>query len=160
MKSKLQSPLGLNAGGVGPKMIKITLPVIALAIILGIYFPDFVTIPVLNSGIRIISGIFTITAGILVYIFAIARFMKAFSRGQLAINGVYAISRNPIYASWIVLILPSIALFANNWMFFIASLTMYLAFIATIKHEEESLAKVFGQEYLEYKRKVKALFLF
>lgn len=160
MKSKLQSPLGLNAGGVGPDIIRITLPVVLLAIILGIFFPYFVTIPFLHSEIRLIPGIILLSAGILVYILAISQFIRAFSKGKLVSSGVYAISRNPIYASWIILILPSIALLANNWMFLIASFTMYLAFIATIKLEEESLVKAFGQKYLDYKKKVSALFLF
>jgi protein-S-isoprenylcysteine O-methyltransferase Ste14 len=159
MKAKLQSPIGLNAGGVGPKIIKLTLPVIIVAIITGIVYPDFSANPFLGSKIRLISGLLMLAAGLLCYIVAIFQFVKVFSKGQLATSGLYAISRNPIYASWIILILPSIALLANNWMFFIASLTMYLAFIATIEHEEESLVKAFGLKYLEYKKKVSALFL-
>ncbi len=70
-------------------------------------------------------------------------------------TGPYKYSRNPMYLS-IVLIGFSISMFlSNGWI----SLMMFPFLLVmdryVVKREEEYLIKKFGQEYLDYQKKVR-----
>jgi protein-S-isoprenylcysteine O-methyltransferase Ste14 len=157
MKNSLKSPVGLNPGGIGPKMFKNTVPFILLAIAAGLFFPETCTIPILSRSLVRIIGWTIFTLGFICYLITMRKFLKEFSKGKLVTDGIFSFSRNPLYASWILFIMPSIALTADNWIFLIPALAMYVFFRLSIKEEEENLSRIFGEEYLEYKKKVNLL---
>jgi protein-S-isoprenylcysteine O-methyltransferase Ste14 len=157
MKTKLISPVGLNPMGVGPKIFKYTMPFILVAIILQIVFPELSSFPLINGIIRRIIGFVILAIGALMYLLTIKHFLKHFALGKMITNGVYSISRNPLYASWILFILPSIALITNNWTFLSAPIAMYIFFTMYVTEEEKNLLAVFGEEYKDYCKKVNQL---
>jgi len=73
----------------------------------------------------------------------------------LVMTGVYHVSRNPMYLSLFLLLI--------GWAIYLGSLSSLLlpllfVWVVTfqqIKPEEQVLEKVFGQEYLSYKQKVR-----
>jgi protein-S-isoprenylcysteine O-methyltransferase Ste14 len=154
MKS-LTSPIGLNPGGVGPKIFRNAMPFLIVGILAGIFFPSVSGFPFYNKAIFRVSGLILMPAGIIIYIIAIIQFMKDFPKGKLITHGVFSYSRNPLYASWILGILPGLALFFNNWFFLLAAISMYISLIFYIKSEEEQLLAAFGNEYAEYKSSVR-----
>lgn len=52
-----------------------------------------------------------------------------------------------IFSSWILLIIPGLALLCLNWWFILGSISMYITL------------NPFGQEYLDYKKNVGRVFL-
>lgn len=77
---------------------------------------------------------------------------------KLVINGLYKISRNPMYVG-IMLILFSEALFFESVRLWIYSIVIFMAFnIFIILYEEPHLTRDFGNEYEEYKKKVNRWF--
>lgn len=159
MKS-LTSPLGLNLGGVGPKIFRNAMPFLLTAILTGIFFKSFSSLPFNRSSAIALTGIALISSGVLIYISSLVQFIREFPKGKLMTKGIYAFSRNPLYASWILLILPGFCFTFNNWIFLLAALAMYISLLAYIKSEESQLEVCFGEEYLAYKSRVRrVLFL-
>jgi protein-S-isoprenylcysteine O-methyltransferase Ste14 len=154
------SASGLDARGVGPRIMLITAPFLAAAVYCEIRKTTFAEI-VTDPGITVEAiGWIWLIAGISLFIAALAQFIINFPKGNLITNGVYAFSRNPIYASWVVFILPATGLICNNWIFFAAALVMGLTTSFLVRKEEVQLLKCFGQKYYDYKSKVGLIFSF
>jgi protein-S-isoprenylcysteine O-methyltransferase Ste14 len=157
MRNKLQSPVGLNPKGVGPKIFKNTMPFILISIVFGFFSPELSKIPLMNETLRKIFGYTLLALGIIMYLLTLKQFFKYFALGKLITHGVYSLSRNPLYVSWILFILPSIALITNNWTFLSAPIAMHLFFSMYIIEEEKNLLHIFGEEYNKYCSKVNQL---
>ena len=72
--------------------------------------------------------------------------------GPLVTTGTFAISRNPIYRIWInsnwdILYFP-------NWILLLFLVAGLWLLNRQVLREEESLKKIYGEEYLEYCKKV------
>lgn len=106
----------------------------------------------------LIIGIFFIVLGLPIFIIPGLAIHKYFKEGKLATTGIYAYLRHPIYGSWIVFIVPGIVLIINSLLGLTIPLFMYLSYRILIVKEERYLEDKFGGEYLEYKRKVGAIF--
>lgn len=154
MNSFFISASGLDARGVGPRIILTTAPLLAAAIFFEIKAAPFTEIVSVKSAEAIIIGWIWLIAGLFFFIAALAQFIINFPKGKLITTGVYAFSRNPIYASWVVFILPATGIICNNWLFFAAALTMGIATSLLVRREEMQLLKVFGKQYAAYKLKV------
>lgn len=71
----------------------------------------------------------------------------------LVSTGPYAYSRNPMYVAWTALYLGVAFLFDAAWL--LAALpAVALATHRTVRREERSLARAFGDEYRAYRRDV------
>ena len=73
----------------------------------------------------------------------------------LATEGLYAVTRNPMYSALIFLALPMLSVVVNTaWPLLLSPLTFcYLNFVV-IAAEEKLLSEAFGSQYSEYKNKV------
>jgi len=154
MNKKLKSPVGLNAGGIGPKIFRNTMPFLVIAILLGIFFPSVFAFTIVAKNSLKYAGWIILALGISTYITTMVQFLRNFSKGILITNGIFAFSRNPLYASWILFVLPGIAFVSNNWSFLFSSIALYLFFIKNIKEEEHSLQIIFGEQYTAYCNRV------
>ena len=158
MNKKFNSPVGLNGLAVGPKIIRSMLPFLLLGIIAGYFFPAVTSIPLYNEHILKPAGWILLILGILAYAAAIVQFIMGFKKGKLITNGVYSLSRNPIYSSWIMFILPGLAMAADNWVFLSGDIVMYISLLVNIKSEEMELERIFGETYLRYQYEVNRVF--
>ncbi|HLN88968.1 MAG TPA: methyltransferase [Candidatus Binatia bacterium] len=86
-------------------------------------------------------------------------FFLAFSKGQLATKGPYAIMPNPIYGIFMVLVILGVSLVLNSWPILLTSALGYSALRMFIHKEVNDLRDKFGNEYDEYRRKVLIKFL-
>jgi len=74
---------------------------------------------------------------------------------ELATDGPFRISRNPIYLSGVILSL-GIAILLGSLITFAFPIALFLILNGLyIPSEEEVLEKTFGREYLEYKQRVR-----
>ncbi|WP_367239134.1 isoprenylcysteine carboxylmethyltransferase family protein [Desulfovibrio sp. UCD-KL4C] len=79
------------------------------------------------------------------------------SSGKLETTGIFAVVRNPLYCAWIVVLFPGLALVSQSWLIFGMPVIAYYKFTKLIPQEETVLEKIFGKEFINYKRNVPAL---
>jgi|LFRM01.2.fsa_nt_gb protein-S-isoprenylcysteine O-methyltransferase Ste14 len=73
--------------------------------------------------------------------------------GPLVTTGTFAISRNPLYTAF-GLILIGIFFIFPNWILLLFLVAGLWLLNRQVLREEESLKKIYGEEYLEYCKKV------
>ena len=115
------------------------------------------------NGINIFALIFLIIAAIII-ILSMYKFKKIKTTisplrpnktSSLVKSGIYEYTRNPMYLG-LLLMLLSIALFLKNFISFLI-IPLFILFITKnqILPEEEALENIFGEEYKNYKNKVR-----
>ena len=115
------------------------------------------------NGINIFALIFLIIAAIII-ILSMYKFKKIKTTisplrpnktSSLVKSGIYEYTRNPMYLG-LLLMLFSTALFLKNLISFLI-IPLFILFITKnqILPEEEALENIFGEEYKNYKKKVR-----
>lgn len=80
------------------------------------------------------------------------------SPGRLLTSGPYALSRNPMYLGW-TLIYIGIAFAANAfWIIVFLPLVVLYIHLIDISKEEQILEEQFGDDYRQYKKRVRRYF--
>lgn len=74
---------------------------------------------------------------------------------SLQTTGIYAISRNPMYISLVLIYIGLSFIIGNWWSFILLPLLLLVVQEYVIKREEKYLERRFGQEYFNYKIKVR-----
>lgn len=74
---------------------------------------------------------------------------------SLQTNGIYNISRNPMYVSLTLIYIGLTCLIGNWWNIILFPLLFFTLQEYIIKREEKYLERAFGIEYTNYKRKVR-----
>jgi protein-S-isoprenylcysteine O-methyltransferase Ste14 len=109
-----------------------------------------------------IAGIFFI----IIALFFMVRSLRQFIQSKntlilikpatvLQTTGIYGISRNPMYAGITIMYLGITCLIGNWWNIIFLPLLLLIVQEYVIKHEEKYLAAEFGQQYEDYKKKVR-----
>jgi protein-S-isoprenylcysteine O-methyltransferase Ste14 len=80
------------------------------------------------------------------------------SASALVSSSVFSRSRNPIYLSFVLLVLGIGIATQNPWMVLLAPCLLFYLQERVIKREEAYLQQRFGEEYLAYRRKVRRWF--
>ncbi|HNQ64039.1 MAG: isoprenylcysteine carboxylmethyltransferase family protein [Syntrophorhabdaceae bacterium] len=105
-------------------------------------------------------GIILLIPGVYFWISSAILVKRAFKSQCLVKTGVYGLSRNPMYAGFIVFIVPGLALILNNMLLIGVSMAMFVVFKLRIGVEENILLKEFGVEYERYRTTVPQLIPF
>ena len=141
----------LSRFGVGPKIVASVVACAALAGALRYSFPGACVVPAFHQTAAVILAVIVILIGLPIWLIGAITVMRAYNRDQLLTSGVFALVRHPMYAAWIVLILPGIALLTASWPFLLMPLVAYGVFKALIHTEDEYLENRFGQSYSDYR---------
>ena len=146
----------MNIVGQGGKIILFMLPSLIAAIWLHTYLPQIAALP---EGIRFIQpvGYVLLLPGLILWGTAMIQLLTGFPKGKLVTTGAYGVVRNPIYSSVTFFILPAVALMTLTWVYFVASVFLYVGVMIFIGKEEKQLTKVFGKEYKDYLARVDRL---
>jgi protein-S-isoprenylcysteine O-methyltransferase Ste14 len=160
MNQFFTSASGLDARGVGPRIMLRTAPFLVAAIVTEILAPSVFEISFLSNSFAKTTGLIWLFAGIVLFVTSMVQFSRNFPKGNLLQTGMYAFSRNPIYSCWILFILPSLWLILNNWLFLLSAAIMCVATLFLVKEEEVQLLKVFGKQYSEYRTRVGCIIWF
>ena len=106
-------------------------------------------------------GVASCILGLLLFFLSLVSFGKSFrvgideeKPGRLITTGVFAISRNPVYTAF-GFILVGIFLIFLNWVLLLYVIAGFWLFNRQVLLEEESLKKIYGDEYVEYCRRVR-----
>jgi protein-S-isoprenylcysteine O-methyltransferase Ste14 len=143
--------------GQGPKIFLSCLPVIIFSLIENLFFPKVFALPI-SKNISFIIGCVVLFTGLTLWCVGFFQLMKYFRKRQLATTGLFSISRNPLYASIILFIIPSFAFLTCQWSYFIVAFVSWLSFTFYIHVEEDVLLKTFGIDYVKYSLKVNRFF--
>ena len=133
------------------------------SIIMWLISRQFVNASFSLNGINTFAFIFLIIA-VMLLILSINKFrqvgttispLKPNKTSSLINSGIYRYTRNPMYLG-LLLMLFSIALFLKNFISFLI-IPLFILFITKnqILPEEEALENIFGEEYKNYKKKVR-----
>jgi protein-S-isoprenylcysteine O-methyltransferase Ste14 len=107
-----------------------------------------------RPGVLGTAGVVLMAAGLLLWMVGVVTVMRAYNRDQLVTSGVFALVRHPVYAAWITLVFPGLALVVRSWPMLITPLIAYAIFKSLIHREDEYLEQRFGQAYLDYRGRV------
>lgn len=83
--------------------------------------------------------------------------LNAKNKGKLLDSGVFAVSRNPFFLS-IEIYFIGVVLFIPNWFFIVLTMLAFISIHFFILKEEKFMRKIYGDEYLDYAKKVRRYF--
>ena len=107
-------------------------------------------------------GIVPILAGITVAILAARQFERAGTNiipltpsSALVTDGMFAWSRNPMYASMTAVLLGTALLLDRGWPWIVVPIFVATLRLRFIRYEEQLMETTFGQQYVDYKEQVR-----
>ncbi|MBL4630906.1 MAG: isoprenylcysteine carboxylmethyltransferase family protein [Paraglaciecola sp.] len=114
----------------------------------------------------ILSGLFgyLIVIGVLLSLAGIWEFRKAKTTidptrpekaSHLVSGGIYRLTRNPMYLGMVLIIIAAVLKFGNVYGFIALPCFILYISIYQIKPEERMIENLFGQQYVQYKKKVR-----
>ena len=116
----------------------------------------------LPKGLARVTGIALAVAGLAIIVTTILQMRRAKTNVEpwkpttaILDDGLYAVSRNPIYAAMILIYLGVSFLFNSIWFLPILPLVILVIHYGVITREEKYLTGKFGDEYLNYTNRVR-----
>lgn len=115
----------------------------------------------LNNAVVAWIGVAACILGIFLFIYALYSLGKSLRvgldeehPGELVTTGAFAISRNPLYTAF-GLALMGLFLIIPSWTTLIYLLAGIWLFNRQIRLEEQSLTKIYGKKYTDYRKRVR-----
>jgi protein-S-isoprenylcysteine O-methyltransferase Ste14 len=114
------------------------------------------------SAIAANLGIVFILCALIFGVSAFIQFMRSKntivpikSASSLETRGIYSVSRNPMYVS-LFLLYAGIGIVKGNWWTLMLFPVLYIiVYVYIIKREESYLERAFGQDYVDYRKRVR-----
>lgn len=104
-------------------------------------------------------GVALVVVGLGVLVLSSVQLLRAFNRHELATTGFYAIAPNPMFMSYVVFILPGLALLLRSWLVLTTVVVFYISIRVFAKAEDDWLLQEFGERYVAYRKRVLLKFL-
>ena len=105
--------------------------------------------------VMFVLGVFCAVVGVIFWISSVIQIKRAYESHVLEPKGVYRFSRNPLYAAFIVFIIPAFAFLNDNLLLLMVSVIMFCVFKSQIKKEEnflsKKLAKIIDNMLMKYR---------
>jgi protein-S-isoprenylcysteine O-methyltransferase Ste14 len=109
-----------------------------------------------------VAGLVVLVAGVLLAVSAIGLFVRSKTSVNptkpattLVIRGPYLFTRNPMYLSWVLLMVGLAMMEDSFWLLIMVIPAMYVIRRTAIDREERYLATKFGDEYRAYCARVR-----
>ena len=144
----------MSRWGIGPVFASLSAGYGMIMLAISRYFRPAFQIDVVPHWLIFTLGISLIVVGVPFFIISVTTVMRAYNADELVTNGIFRFCRHPLYASWVVLLVPGIVLLVNSWIGLTAPIFMYLVLRTLVRKEEVYLESAFGSDYSDYKRKV------
>lgn len=143
--------------GIGPKFAVSSLLYAAAVVWLHLAYPGAMTFEAIPRPVGWVGGSVLVVAGLVVYVVSVIQLRSVFRNGQLHTSGIYAHVRHPIYASFILLIVPGLVIMARSIPGITVPFVVYGFFRAFIGEEERRLVAAFGDQYRKYRARVASI---
>lgn len=142
--------------GAGPRIVTVTL-LVAVALSTLAQRRAGLLISPQRPAVATILGWCLLVLSLALWVFVIVQVRAAWEDGALLTDGVFAHVRHPIYAAFIFLTCPAVALLAWSWPMLALPFVAYAVYRGSIGGEEARLAARFGPAYAAYRGRVPAL---
>ena len=143
--------------GVGPRFSLLSVIYALFVFELTRFYDPMFQMSMANQRGLAAAGIALVAVGTLFVGAGMVTVMRAIRAGRLATTGVFGMCRHPVYAGWVVFVVPGIVLLVNSWIGLTIPPVMYLFLRILVRKEEAYLEKRFGTEYLAYEKRVPAV---
>ncbi len=145
-----------------PKVIAPPPLIFLSGLLLGGLISWFFPFAFLPKNLATIGGIALAVAGLTIIVTTIVQMRRAKTNVEpwkpttaILDDGLYAVSRNPIYAAMCLIYLGVTFLFNSFWFLPPLVLVLLIVHHGVITREEKYLTRKFGDEYLNYKNRVR-----
>lgn len=108
-----------------------------------------------------VAGIVLTAVGVLAFILSVVQMKDNWRAGvqreektNLVTTGIYSISRNPAFLGFDLMYIGIVFAFFNWYLCLATGFALMLFHLQIVNVEEDYLIEVFGDEYLQYKKKV------
>lgn len=142
------------------KFIELTLKVTTYVLPVIQIISIFMYAGAMHISIRIV-GIILTAAGVLAFILSVAQMKDNWRAGvqreektNLVTTGIYSVSRNPAFLGFDLMYIGILFSFFNWYLCVVTVFALVLFHLQIVNVEEEFLIEAFGEEYLQYKKKV------
>ena len=140
--------------GIGPALALLSTGYGVVMLAVSWYFYPAFQIDVVPYWLMSGVGIALMVTGVPFLVVSATTVTRAFNAGRLVTGGIFRWCRHPLYASWVICIVPGFFFLVNSWIGLTTPVFMYLIVRRLVRKEELYLESVFGSEYLEYKSDV------
>jgi protein-S-isoprenylcysteine O-methyltransferase Ste14 len=148
----------LSFFGIGPKMAIVLLPWLFATIIISSSNTKLFIYTGGDKTFLLIAGVAMMATGLFFYFSTIRLLLKGLKETILLKKGAYKLCQNPLYSSIMICIIPALSLLLNSWLVFTSSIVGFILFKIFIRNEYKELEKLFGEEYLIYKKNTPEFF--
>ena len=146
------------------KVIEFTMKVVTIAVPVVEVISIFLNTSYLPELMRYVGMAFAFI-GDIVFVISVVTMRDSWRAGvsetdrtELVTSGIYQISRNPAFLGFDLVYIGIVMMFFN-WVLFVVSVFAAIMFhLQIVNVEEEFLLKAFGNEYVEYKKRVNRYF--
>jgi len=152
-------------------VLMVLTPILSVLLLKGVLYPiEITSVSVPDSLIiRLLDAlglILYLIGNILLYITRISLWsnfrlgaVAPESKDKLVLSGPFRLVRHPMYLTVIIMAL-GLALLLHSWLFMIFFIVLLYTIIKMIPVEENQLINAYGDDYINYQKKVKKLFPF
>lgn len=140
----------MSRWGVGPVFTVLSISYGLVMIGISEYAYPLFHIEIFPGPVLVGVGIVLIAVGIPFYLISAKGVMRAYNSDRLITTSTFRYCRHPLYASWVVFIVPGIVLIYQSWIGFTALVFMYIVLRILVRREEAYLGNKFGEEYAKY----------
>jgi len=145
--------------GAAPKIAIPTFLFMLITVVIDYLTRPLFKITMNNYSVLIIVGIIMILTGALMVLSTGRKLLKSFNSEKLMTDGLYRIFRNPMYAAYLIFVIPGMCLLFNSWLVLTTVIINFICLKIFIKGEHRYLEEKFGEEYKKYLETVWIKFL-
>lgn len=151
----------LGKGKIGfVKFIEVTLKISTYVLPIIQLISIFMYVDTAHEVLRIIGCIIT-AVGVLIFVISVVQMKDNWRAGvqredktNLVTTGIYSISRNPAFLGFDLMYVGILFTFFNWYLCFATSFVLVFFHMQIVNVEEDFLIETFGEEYIQYKKKV------
>lgn len=166
IKALRQKKQGIQTDQIGKgkvgfvKFVEVTMKVAAILVFAVGLISIFIGTSHTPVAVRIIGAAMNV-AGTIIFIVSVQTMRDSWRAGvsktdktELVTNGIYQISRNPAFLGFDLLYIGTLLMFFNWILCILTVFAVIMYHLQIVNVEEDFLLAAFGNEYLQYKKKV------
>jgi protein-S-isoprenylcysteine O-methyltransferase Ste14 len=144
--------------GSGHRIMLLTLPFLAIGLILNIMFPSWFSVGGPPLVLKAIS-IAMLIPGAAIWMWSVVLILTRVPKQELITDGPYSLVKHPLYTAVALLVLPWIGFLLNSWLGVLIGIVLYIGARVFAPEEERGLSETFGAAWDEYCHRVKMAWL-
>ncbi len=106
----------MSRWGIGPIFASLSIGYGIIMLVISRYFQPVFQIDFVPHWLISVLGISLIVIGVPFFIISVKTVMRAYNADELVTDGIFRCCCHPLYASWVVFIVPGIVLLVNSWI--------------------------------------------